>query len=98
MMLPDAFTRRISVWCLQMKGDLRLIRTRAFASELSLRFPVVTHVRFDKCATDVDDVQSLTGFAASGAHGLLCSLKITSTCWLRWPNYIAVSCSTGTMI
>jgi hypothetical protein len=36
----------------QVKGDVRLIRSKEFRTEYSLRFPRVTAVRFDKGARD----------------------------------------------
>ena len=43
----------------QVKGDVRLIRSKEFKTNYSLRFPRVTAVRFDKGARDTMTHQEL---------------------------------------
>lgn len=59
--VTDAYSEKPDVWIwppqrsvvVRIKGDIRLIRTRTFASGYSLRFPRVTGLRYDKLWSDI---------------------------------------------
>ena len=59
--VTDAYNEKPDVWIwppqrsvvVRIKGDIRLIRTRTFASGYSLRFPRVTGLRYDKLWSDI---------------------------------------------
>lgn len=45
----------------QLKGDVRLISTKEFATHWSLRFPLITDIRDDKRPQDVNTVEEMVG-------------------------------------
>ena len=65
-------------YVLQLKGDVRLITSREFATHWSLRFPLITDIRLDKAPKDVNTVDQMVEELTSkrdvtkGRH--LCSL------------------------
>ena len=50
---------------LQLKGDIRLTRTRTYATGVGLRFPIATRVRWDKAPWRADTDASLAALTAA---------------------------------
>lgn len=51
----------------QLKGESRLIRSRAYAADYSLRFPIIERVRWDKPTAAADTVACLADLVAGSA-------------------------------
>ena len=53
----------------QVLADVRLITSKVFAAQYSLRFPRIKRVRWDKSAADVQTQEDLWTFLEANRHG-----------------------------
>ena len=53
----------------QILADVRLITSKVFAAQYSLRFPRIKRVRWDKSAADVQTQEDLWNFLEANRHG-----------------------------